>query len=124
MKRQEIEEKAKSAQDNLKNKIESDPIKAVGIGVASGFLLALLSGILIPLLLIAAAAIGVMWFVAEKEGADSATTVAAKAESSSKDAAKEASKDDSKKAKSSKNSSSKKAKSNSASNTDSSQLNA
>ena len=67
MKRTEIENKAKSAQTDLKEKIEKAPVKSVAAGVLVGVLLSALSGILIPLVVIAATAIGVMWFVAEND---------------------------------------------------------
>ncbi len=67
MKRSEIQSKACSAKTDLKERIESAPVQAVGVGVLVGLMFGVFGGLLFPLLFIVAAGITVMWFVAEDE---------------------------------------------------------
>ncbi len=68
MKRSEIEAKAREQLLKLKAGIEVQPLKAVGVALFAGILLAVFAKLFISLLFIAAVAVVVLWLLADKDG--------------------------------------------------------
>ena len=67
MKRSEIEAKAREQLLKAKGIIEAQPLKAVGIALAAGILLAVFARLFISLLFLGAVAVVVLWLLAEKD---------------------------------------------------------
>ncbi len=63
--RKEIETKATTITTDLKTRIEAKPIPAFFAGMGIGVCLALFRGLLIPLLVLTALIVGVMWLLGE-----------------------------------------------------------
>ena len=69
MKRKEIEGFFKKIGSDVKAYVHANPLQAFFIGIAGGFVLALLRGLIIPFIFIVALIAVVLWLLAEQEPA-------------------------------------------------------
>lgn len=69
MKRSEFEARAREQLLRIKEGIEAQPLKAVGVALVVGILLAAFARLFISVLFIAAVVVAVFWLLAEKDGA-------------------------------------------------------
>lgn len=67
MKRSEIEAKARQYVASARLAIERDPLRAVGVALVAGILVAVFARLFITLLFLAAAGVVVLWLLSEKD---------------------------------------------------------
>ena len=70
MNRQEMEQMFKTRWEVLKGQITGNPLKACAFALAGGFIIGVFREFFIPILLIVALLVGVLWLIGEKSAAE------------------------------------------------------